>query len=383
VALVSTTKLDGSNYSQLAGADMKLTFARAWTAQMQGVETVTRTGATTVTGPMWQASLDRAGRKYRFNYNMSGFHPNFFPAAGFQRRTNIANASITNRFAAFGAPRARVESFTFDLNVSSNWWYKNNNRFLNGLKPNDPKLHFTGNVTLRGGWRFGGATYFEYFSYDPGLYSTYRIVRTQASGVVDTIPYVGVERLYNVDLVANASTPQFKWGAATLSIITGQDENFFEWSKAWIWLITATADLRPTDKIRLSARYVRQLYLRGSDGSAVGDRQIPRLKVEYQLNRAIFLRLVAQYDIRQQDSLRDDSRTNFPVLFYNGAYSRAGLVNSNTLRMDWLFSFQPSPGTVLFAGYGSSMTETDAFTFKDIRRTGDGFFMKLSYLLRL
>jgi hypothetical protein len=202
--------------------------------------------------------------------------------------------------------------------------------------------------------------------------------------VKDTVPYVGVDRLYNVDLVFNASTPQFKRGAATLSIITGQDENFFEWSKAWIWLITATADLRPTDKIRLNARYVRQLYLRASDGSTVGDRQIPRLKVEYQLSRAIFLRLVAQYDIRQQDSLRDDSRTNFPVLFYTGrTYSRAGMVNSNNLRMDWLFSFQPSPGTVLFAGYGSSLTETDAFTFRDFRRTGDGFFMKLSYLLRL
>ena len=94
----------------------------------------------------------------------------------------------------------------------------------------------------------------------------------------------------------------------------------------------------------------------------------------------------AQYDIQRRDSLRDDSRTNFPVLIFNpaaGTYARAGLVRSNNLRMDWLFSFQPSPGTVLFAGYGSSMTETDPFTFRDIRRTGDGFFVKLSYLLRL
>jgi len=38
---------------------------------------------------------------------------------------------------------------------------------------------------------------------------------------------------------------------------------------------------------------------------------------------------------------------------------------------------------VLFAGYGSSLTETNPFTFSDMRRTGDGFFVKLSYLLRL
>ena len=100
----------------------------------------------------------------------------------------------------------------------------------------------------------------------------------------------------------------------------------------------------------------------------------------------MFLRVVAQYDIQQRDSLRDDSRTNFPILFYNagtGTYSRAGIVNNNNFRVDWLFSFQPTPGTVVFAGYGSSLTETDAFTFRDIRRTSDGFFVKLTYLLRL
>jgi len=198
------------------------------------------------------------------------------------------------------------------------------------------------------------------------------------------VAYVGTEKLYNVDLVANISTPQFKKGAATLSIITGQDENFFEWSSAWVYYITAAVNLRPTNKIRINAAYQRQQFIRMTDRSTVGDRHIPRLKVEYQVARPIFLRLVGQYDIQRRDSLRDDSRTNFPVLIYqNGVYSRAGLVRSNNLRVDWLFSFQPNPGTVLFAGYGSSLTETDPFTFRDMRRTGDGFFVKLSYLLRL
>jgi hypothetical protein len=51
--------------------------------------------------------------------------------------------------------------------------------------------------------------------------------------------------------------------------------------------------------------------------------------------------------------------------------------------VDWLFSYQPNPGTVIFAGYGSSMTESNAFRFSDLHRTTDGFFAKLSYLLRL
>jgi hypothetical protein len=38
---------------------------------------------------------------------------------------------------------------------------------------------------------------------------------------------------------------------------------------------------------------------------------------------------------------------------------------------------------VVFLGYGSSMTENDAFKFKDLERVNDGFFAKVSYLFRM
>ena len=44
--------------------------------------------------------------------------------------------------------------------------------------------------------------------------------------------------------------------------------------------------------------------------------------------------------------------------------------------------FNPD-GTVFFIGYGSSLTETDAFSFRDLARVNDGFFVKLSYLFRV
>jgi hypothetical protein len=51
--------------------------------------------------------------------------------------------------------------------------------------------------------------------------------------------------------------------------------------------------------------------------------------------------------------------------------------------MDWLFSYRPTPGTLVYLGYGSTMSETEEFRFRDLRRTSDGFFGKLSYLFRL
>ena len=118
----------------------------------------------------------------------------------------------------------------------------------------------------------------------------------------------------------------------------------------------------------------------------MGRRQIPRLKLEYQATRAIFGRLIADYDAQYQDNLRDDSRTERPILIRNattGVYLPALASRTNGLRLDALFAWQPTPGTVFFAGYGSSLQEKDAFAFRRLSRSTDGFFVKFSYLFRL
>ena len=102
--------------------------------------------------------------------------------------------------------------------------------------------------------------------------------------------------------------------------------------------------------------------------------------------RPIFLRVVGQYDAQAQDSLRDDSRTNDPILLRDpatGTFTRAAAQSSNAFRVDWLFSYQPTPGTVFFLGYGNSMTEPGAFAFRGLRRVSDGFVAKLSYLFQV
>ena len=95
--------------------------------------------------------------------------------------------------------------------------------------------------------------------------------------------------------------------------------------------------------------------------------------------------MVTQYVAWERDALRDDGRTNQPLLQLDptsGAYVPLGPRLANDLRFDWLFSYQPNPGTVFFAGYGSTLEERDAFRFNGLRRQQDGFFFKLSYLFR-
>lgn len=108
------------------------------------------------------------------------------------------------------------------------------------------------------------------------------------------------------------------------------------------------------------------------------------MHVPVEAARGSSLRFVGQYRSDDQDAVRDPA-TESPILLRSssGAFTRSSARAINDLRIDVLFSFRPKPGTVVFAGYGSSFTEADAFRFDDLRRVRDGFFVKLGYLFRV
>jgi hypothetical protein len=249
----------------------------------------------------------------------------------------------------------------------------------------EKKLHFNNNVTLRGGWKAGASVLIETFAFDPELYDGYALARTTPAGT-EILPFAGLPVIDNLDYVLSLNTPEYSSFSGSLQYLWGRDENFFEWSRADIKYVTLIADWRPTAQIRVGAQYQLQAFDRRTDGTTVGIRRIPRLKVEYQLNRAIFFRVVGEYDARRQDALRDDGRTELPIVIRDGAtgsYEPALGSERNRFRVDWLFSYQPTPGTVVFAGYGSTLTELDALRFRALRRDTDGFFLKVSYLFRM
>ncbi len=65
----------------------------------------------------------------------------------------------------------------------------------------------------------------------------------------------------------------------------------------------------------------------------------------------------------------------------DGSFTRLSGFTNNRIRGDWLFSYQPTPGTVFFLGYGSSLNETDPLRFKRLTRVQDGLFVKYSVSL--
>jgi hypothetical protein len=239
---------------------------------------------------------------------------------------------------------------------------------------------------LRRGWRITGSVLTETFGYDDNLYANYALQRTNADGSVEILPFTGTPTLGNLDYVFQVNTPRFSTISGTVFWLWGHDENFFEWSSSDIVFARYSVDWRPTQQLRIQPQYQLQQYRRRTDASIVGRRRIPRVKAEYQLTRAIFLRWIGEYDANEVDALRDDSRTGLPIVIRDpatGTYEPSLPQVRNRFRNDWLFSYQPNPGTVIFAGYGSTTAEDQSLRFDRLRRVQDGFFLKVSYLFRM
>ena len=373
-ALVYTDRIDGDRSNRVIGSDARFVWKDIYSLALQGAMSRTATPAVVTSAPLWQGVLARTGRKFAMRYTVRGVDPEFRAAAGFISRTGIASGNFNHALITYGKPGSALERWSSDVVVDGTWQY---DELMAGHASQDRKLHFNNNFTLRGGWRLGGSVLFETFGYDQGLYRDYVLGQEGATGVTF---------LPNLDYVFSATTPQRAGVEFDAMVLWGKDENFYEWSPADIIFLNLGAAWKPTDKLRVDARYQLQSFRRRTDDSIVGSRRIPRLKAEYQISRPIFVRVVGEYNSDWQDDLRDDSRTNLPIYIRNasGGYDRAAKTYVKSFRADWLFSYQPTPGTVLFAGYGNTLADVDDNPRTSrLKRTVDGFFLKVSYLFRM
>ena len=379
---VFTDRTESDSYNRVAGLDTRVLLGGYVFAGQIAGSTTRAPGVAAAPRPLFDFAVVKAGRSRGLSATVEGVHPEFLAASGFIPRAGIARANVTPRWSFFPAGR-RLEAVHFSTILDGTWEW---DRFVRGTEPNDIKLQTRTSLAFRGGWRANVFTFVESFRYPAFLYENFFIERRDATGSpVDTVPYVGTDRLPNYGTDVNVSTPQWQTFSATAGVTAGHDDNFDEWSSAWILFTSLALNWRPTGRARVEGRWVEQRYYRTSDGSLVRQRMIPRLKLEYQVARPVFVRVVGQYDAVQVDSLRDDSRTNDPILIRlpDGSFRRAVAQERGGLRWDGLFSYQPTPGTVVFLGYGATLGSPRFLEPSLLRRALDGFFVKASYLYRI
>src|SRR6266568_1168999 len=362
----------------VAAVDSRLVFKEIYGLNLQLADSRTRVAGVTTTAPLWLGQFTVQHRIWGLRSLFAGIADEFRDASGFIGRAGIVHAYVDPSYTTYGRPGALLQRFTGDIVVDGIWQYQN---FIHGRHLQDKKLHFNGNATLRGGWNVGAGYFVESFGYDFALYADYRLKLPNGS----VVQFTGQPTITNGEYIVQIGTPQWKHFSGSGYFLQGHDENFFEWASGDLRLLSVDLSYRPTERLRNSVSYFWQQVNRRTDGSLVNVGRVLRAKIEYQLSRPLFVRVVGQYIQDKTDSLRDDSRTGAPIFIAGpgGSLTRADASSSNLFHADLLLSYQPVPGTVVFAGYGSNMVDEEAFQFRGLRRTDDAFFLKLSYLFRL
>lgn len=380
--VVYTDRFEGGDYNRVAVADTRLILGDIYYVQFQTGASVTRTDGVASTAPIWEAVVSRTGRRYAFNYRVTGIHPDFEAQSGFVPRVGEFQASLSNSLTWYGTRGAAIEQYSGSLRFAGWWDYA---AAWDLEVPTETKVFFGHSFTFRGGWTMRLTPAWETTQWDPELYDHYAIERASA-GAADTVAFTTPGRVNDAyGILTGFATPEFEWLSANLAVnFFPHDVGFIETSKVNLFRITAETNFRPTNQLRINARYARLILDRDRDGTNLSTSQIPRLRVEYQLSRSTFVRVVGQYEWAKQDALRDP-RTDESILVWDddeGDYVRSTQQTINEFRFDALLSYRPTPGTVFFFGYGTTLNDSETLALRDLRRASDGFFVKLSYRFR-
>jgi hypothetical protein len=360
--LLYSDRVGGGRSNRMLGADTKIVFKRIYFAQFQAVQSFTSLNGASTSGAMWEAVVDATNRGWGFHYNILGIQDDFRADNGFVPRTGFVRPNAANRFTWYGKPGAVAERFNIFATANALFRYDD---FFKAKSLLEDAASAQMQLTLRGGWTLGVSPRIASYAFDPVGYQNY-------SGFTPS------DRITTFVSGFSVATPQFQKFAATASTTVGNDVDFLETSRVRRVDYNASLDLRPSDRVRVSATYVASKFVRRASNAQSAIARIPRLKLEYQLARPLFVRVVSQYTATRREALVDP-RTGSVIVFPSGPSTASA---SNTLRTDWLLSYRPAPGTVVFLGYGGSMSEQDPLAFERLRRTSDAFFVKGSYVFR-
>ncbi|HEU4763391.1 MAG TPA: DUF5916 domain-containing protein, partial [Gemmatimonadales bacterium] len=219
--LTYTDRSAGSAYSRVLAGDVRYVFGKLYYFQTQLGGSWTRDSAATRSSPIWQGELDRTGRKWGFNYQLTGIGRDFEAAGGFVPRNDIVRVHGFNRFTWYGAPGARVEYFQVFFGPENYWSYDGfrTGTPIEGSQMANASLHF------RGGWNLTVNPQHAFVLPDPGLYTGYSVA-TGGIGSAYTPP--GTKDGWSV--TASLATPVYQGFNATASAARGAAVNYAEGS---------------------------------------------------------------------------------------------------------------------------------------------------------
>ncbi|HSM03206.1 MAG TPA: DUF5916 domain-containing protein [Longimicrobiales bacterium] len=383
-ALYTDRTRSGTDFNRVAGADARLVFGGRYTLSLLGATSfdggpaeAPDEGPRSTVGNLFYGQLERSGRSFSAEVEFEDTGADFRPESGFIRRTGTTQAKAEARVNFYGEPGDLLEQFRPFAEIDGTW---DRDAFWGGrgIQESQAQLGtyfgFRGNVSLFLTWT-RSAFDFERSDYE-GLFGS--------GGVEAYYPDQG--RFQGLDGFSIRSwVSSWERVRGSLSASWSEQPIFafgvpVEMARSMSGDVSLTLLPTPAFETQIGVRHQR--LARASDGGRYSSATIPRVSMQYQFSRALFLRGTFEYASQERGAPLDPVTSEPLQRCSGGTCEPLGPFNANDIHVETLLSFEPSPGTVFFLGYSRDMQDSDPFSFRGLRSRTDALFLKASYRFR-
>ena len=379
------TILDGSAYNRVGAVDTRLVLgerysltaqlAGAWTADPPDEAAGPTAGETVRFGPLFHGELRRSGRELRWDLRLVDVHPDFRARSGFIRRVGDANASGSIQRTFFNEPGSLLESWGPEVRVEG---FFDHDDFWSFRGPEEGEIQGQVNLDFRGSTGLNLILRDGYFAFDAADYAGYELAPTDplSSFREPFLTPAPLEHL--IGFGGFFRTQPSSWLSLNGRAFYREVPIYAEGSRGVELLASPSLTLRPMRGLSTELSITYSRIVRAGADDEFSEAQIPRLQAQYQFNRALFVRGILQYDLQDRDALRSASGD---PLYVDGVESAPR--SEGDVQYDLLLGYQPSPGTVVYAGWTRVREGPSTYRFGDLTPISEGLFLKVSYLFRL
>lgn len=346
IGLLATDREFEDSYNRVYGLDARFAFSDNDVLTVQGLYSQSKTiiSSKKISDPAFYGKFWHGTDTWNFQLFYNDYAPDFKVENGFIERADI----IANGFREGG------------LQLWYNFkWQENTLQLLRPYFYTTRILNHNNELIEDNIW----TSLFFQFDFKTEISLSYYYSKENFGGMTFN------KNSYAVDF----KNESLSWLQTELYFYTGDEISYFT-NPAFLGYVNSASFsliLKPFNNliVDLSQKYYR--FSGGINGrNEALTQEIPRLKLAWQLDRYFALRLIGERTL-----------LNFEDPFYSFA-------NSGKFDFNFLFSYTPSPGTVLFIGYNDfyergTNTRKGWPTFKHFTQAQRGLFMKLSYLFKV
>ncbi|MGD2070824.1 MAG: DUF5916 domain-containing protein, partial [Gemmatimonadota bacterium] len=394
-ALYTDRTRSAEDFNRMGGLDARFVLGQRYTLTLLGAASWTDVtpddedeegpfgaDAGVVDGTYLVAGLERAGRTFSFSTEVEDAAPSFRAGSGFLRRIGDTQAQARVGLNHYAAPGGLLERLGATVESRAYW---DHDDFWAGRGLKEAQVELGGRISLTNNTTFFVNWTRSVFDYDAAAYEGLYVLPEAGEPVPfrpDQDLFGGLDG-YRLFLWVN------RWNKVRGNVrVEWQEGPIFDRGlgvpvePGESFSTQVSLDLFPTDHLQGEIGLRHEAIDRSGDGSRYSTATIPRIRAQYQFNRALFLRTILEYSAQEREAPLDPV-TGEPLAgdCDSECEVREGS-DANDFHVEGLLAFEPSPGTVFFLGYTRDMEEDEPFRFSGVEPRGQGLFIKVSYRFR-